>query len=891
LGAWSELKEKKTANSADKNIKNSNFLRLVPTVLNSPPDSTNYFLPTSLTPFVGRQNEVEAVCDLFTRPEIHLVTLHGTAGTGKTRLSLAVGEHLQTQFQHGVFFVNLAPINTPELGLVAIAQALGLPNHSQLPPLEKLQSYLQKRELLLILDNFEQIVAMGSAISELLQAAPQLKVLVTSRVVLRLYGEYVYIVPTLDLPVLTEETSFESFAQNEAVRLFVQCASMVNPEFKLTHVNAEAIASVCVHLEGLPLAIELAAAHCNVFSPQILLERLARSGSTRFKLLVGGFSNLPPRQQSLADALDWSYQLLSEPEKQLFKKLGIFVGSCSLAAAEAMSSDSSFTVETITSLLSKSLLKPVEAMPGEEFRFTMLETIREYALEKLTESGELDLTRKAYMGYFTEMVETVVAHLKNPDQLNWLKCLAADHSNILSVLDYLIENEEVERAFQWGGNIWRVWWRWGYLNQGRQWLNKILALDNSMVESTLRAKLLDGIAYLALYQNDYRTAETYFEQSLPIWREEKVSKHLANVISGLSGAYRIIGKYDRALQLNYEVLELYRLVGEVTGEANTLCNIAWQLMERGDHEPVQVLVEEALAIHTKANYAYGMARTKIYLGDILWRNNNPTQAIQCLEEAITVIRQLGHDIRLPAGLYRLGLIYLCQGQMALAEKVLEESVEIAEEMDKAFELTYAYSSLGLVRMLQDNLSEAEHLFRQALKLRLEIGNQLEGVLWSLEGLAVIALKQAKYDQAPALMEEAQILRQTLLAPILPHTVKYIMPQLISLQKDAKISLHQVDHLKFTSPIPNEKVAVELDAFATATLVEQSVYPKLEDICLSERESQVLKLVAEGHPTSQIAKILVISPGTVNSHLASIYSKLGVNSRTAAMRYALDHNLL
>ncbi len=874
----------------NKRAKSTNLLHLVTPLVSGTSKPKNNNLPVLLTPFIDRQPEVEAVCDLIDDPAVHLVTLYGTAGTGKTRLSLAVAEKLYAQFQDGAFFVNLAPINTPELGLVAIAQTLGLQDQSQLPLFKKLQNYLQKREVLLILDNFEQIVGLGSAISELLTAAPQLKVLVTSRVVLQLYGEYVYTVPTLHLPVLTDETSFETLSENEAIRLFVQCASMVNSAFKLTEANARSIASLCIHLEGLPLAIELAAARCNVFSPQVLLDRLAKASNSRFELLVGGFSNLPPRQKTLVDAMEWSYQLLSEPEKQLFRRLGIMVDSCSLEMAEALDSDKTSTLETIISLLNKSLLRQVEAMPGEELRFTMLETIREYAWAKLIEADELEVVRTAYIGYLTEMVEIGAVHLKKPDQLNWLKHLEADHPNILSALDYLIENEKAEGAFRLGGSIWEVWWRWGYLNQGRQWLNKILWLNRAKVEKTLQARILEGVAYLAMHQSDYRTAETCFIQSIEIWRENGVSKNLGDTISGLAGTYRILGNYEQALQLNYEALDLFRVLGEAINEADSLCNIAWQLMERGNYKSVQSMLEEALAIHTNAKYHSGVARTKVYLGDILWRKNDPVQAIRHLEEGVAMLREVNHRIRVPSGLYRLGLVYLCQGQLAVAEKLFEESVEMSEEMHKPLDLSYAYSNLGLLRMIQNNLNEAETLFHQSLNLRSELG-QLEGVLWSLEGLAVLAVKQAKYNEAQQWLEEAQTLRQDIAAPVLPHTLKYILPELMSFQNGDKNALRKLDRLKPKLPALNGSVAVEAHPTVASTLADQALYFGFEQVSLSERESEVLKLVAQGHPNIQIAKILVISPGTVNNHLTSIYSKLGVNSRTAAIRYALDHNLL
>ncbi|HEX2909553.1 MAG TPA: tetratricopeptide repeat protein [Chloroflexia bacterium] len=865
-------------------------MHLVPSQTTFSQNPTPGYLPVLLTPFVGRQREVEEVCQLVNNSVVRLVTLHGTAGLGKTRLSIAVGERLQESFRDGVFFVNLAPVNKLEQGLVTIARTLGLQDQHQKPLLETLQHYLKRRELLLILDNFEQIIGLGERVAQLLSAAPLLKIIVTSRVVLRLYGEYIYNVPPLELLQSVdfesvERPAFEALLQNEAVSLFCQRATMVNPEFDLSEENIATVARLCAYLEGIPLAIELAAARCDLFSPRVLLERFETG--RRLELLVGGFSNLPPRHQTLANALEWSYQLLNEREKDLFRKLGVFVGSCSLEAASAISGDPASVLETVVSLINKSLLKQVEVTTGEELRFIMLETIREYALEKLLESGELAATRAAQSHYIIGLVETGTDRLKKPDQLVWLKRLSADHDDILYTLDYLIENREVKEAYRLGGNIWLAWWRWGYLNQGWQWLNRILALPEVGIESGLRAKVLDGLAYMALYQSDFRNAQYYFEESIKLWRENEVSEQLGRAISGLAGTYRIMGKYEEALKLNYESLELFQAVGAEVSLADSLCNIGWQLMERGKYEPVQAMLEESLALHTKSSYFTGIARTKIYLGDYHWRHNEALLAIKYLKEAIELLKELNHKIQLPKGLSRLGIIYLCEGDLGLAEKVLEENIEISEEMNTRIDLSYAYSSLGLLRMVQNDLDGAEACFQQAIKLRSEIG-QFEGVLWALEGSAVVAIKQGDYTRAEELMTEARLLRQATCAPVLPHTAKYILPVWLEFERTAYFN----SNLTRVETVLEFEKRKEEDSATPVAPPSQPAEVGLETaIALSRRESEVLKLVAQGYSNNQIANLLVISAGTVNNHLTSIYSKLGVNSRTAAIRYALDHSLL
>ena len=597
---------------------------------------------------------------------------------------------------------------------------------------------------------------------------------------------------------------------------------------------------------------------------------------------------MPARQQSLANALEWSYELLTEPEKQLFTRLGVFAGGCSLESARAMSFNKLAASDLLISLLNKSLLMRVEAPASEELRFTMLETIREYALEKLTERGELDQVRKAYLGYFTELVEIAIDHLHKPDQQHWFNQLTADHANVLATLDYLVETKETEWAFRLGGSLWEIWWRWGYLNEGRRWLHRILELDSSKVTDSLQAGVLDGLAYLAMYQDDPRTAELYFERSLAIRRKGEVDKKLVAAISGLAGTYRTLGKYEQALQLNYECLALYRLLNEKIDEANSLCNIAWQLTDRGTYEPAQAMLEEALELHHKAGYTYGVARDKIYLGDILWRKNDSAQAIRHLEEAIALIRQLGHRIRLTAGLYRLGVIYLHEGQLDLARKQFEETIELSINMDRTAHLSYAYSGLGMIKLLENDLTEAEQLFEQALQQRAMVGYQLEGIIWGLEGLAVIAIRHAKDEDAQQLIEEAAQMRQTIASPLLPHTIKYIKPILQRFQKNKKRRVEQ-GQISATEPLTLHSASAA--STSTVTTLSTDLMDTLVAEVLSSRETEVIKLLAQGHSNNQLAKILVISAGTVNNHLTSIYSKLGVNSRTAAIRYAFDHNLI
>lgn len=843
-------------------------------------------LPMQLTSFIGRRSEIDAVCGLLGKPVVRLVNLTGTGGTGKTRLSLAVAEKLQHEFEDGVYFVNLAPVSNPEAGLSAIARTLDLQDNKRRSPLEKLQNFFQKREILLILDNLEHLLDLGQAISELLLTAPRLKVLVTSRSILHFYGENVFSVPALNIAELTEEAPFETVSRNEAVQLFGQTAKMINRTFKLNPDNYRLVAAICRYLEGLPLSIELAAARSDVFPLQSQLDRLV--AGNRFEFLQSGFRNLSERQRTLYASIEWSYQLLSEPEKRLFRKLGVFVGSCSLTAAGTLdgNSDATVTLGTIEALFNKSLLKPVETVPDEDLRFTMLETVREFALAKLAEAGELEETWDIYCNLFIELVESSTTHLQTPNQSDWIKCLQANHANILNVLDHLIETGDVKRAYHLGAFIWVAWCRWGYLNEGRQWLNKLLNLDRSQVDIEIQAHLLAGVGYLANQQADNHFAQIYFEEALAIWRSKGPSPHLAEALSALANNERSLGNFSQAIELSYESLKLFRDLGEKALEANVLCNIGWQLMDRGKYETVRALIEESIALHTEAKNLFGVARTKICLSEFLWRQGQTSQAIEMLEESIRFLRTDNRTIWLSCALSRLGLIFLCVNQYDMAERLLEEALEKNLEMDKQRDLIFDYSTLGLLKLVQNDLNQAETLFQAGVNNSANIVG-FEGITWLKEGLAVLAIEKGNLDEAKELLNQAGQMHQEFEIPFLPHTLKFIVPVLE--KNDLLTGVYRPFSAK-KQPDRSEISSATDTISAKSRQVSPTSYPYPYGE-LSRRESEVLRLVAQGHQTSQIAEILVISAGTVNNHLNSIYSKLGVNSRTRAVRYALDNGML
>jgi predicted ATPase/DNA-binding XRE family transcriptional regulator len=591
-------------------------------------------LPVPPSPLIGRIHEVTTVHALLLRADVRLVTLTGPGGVGKTRLSLAVGASLREAFADGTVFVSLGPLTDPALVLTTIALGLGVQGTSDHSLLQRVQANLRDRQTLLLLDNFEHVLSAGLVVADLLSAAPGLRVLVTSREPLHLRGEHEVVVTPLHIPG-AEVSNPETLAQYDAVRLFIARAVAAKADFQVTTATASAVAGICARLDGLPLALELAAARLKLLTPEALLRQLQYP----LKALIQGARDLPERQQTLRRTIDWSYHLLPPDEQQLFVQLAIFVGGCTLEAAEAVCGadlDLDF-LAGLASLVDKSLVR-LDMSDGRP-RYTMLETIQAYALERLatgTESSELP---QRHATYFQNYATTAASNFFGPQDQVWLDNLEAEHDNLRAALRWLLANENAEAAQCLSASLRHFWQARGYLSEGRAWLEAALTADRKI--SRARARALTGAGWLALYMSDVEHALNYFTGALPAARAFDDEWVIADVLRGLGNIAVADGNAQQAEARMRESLALMRAGGNKVGIALSLINVARVVGLQGDVAQAIILKQEALVLWRELGFTAGVGMLLGELGHLAHVQGDDARAVGLYQESLRLYRDIG----------------------------------------------------------------------------------------------------------------------------------------------------------------------------------------------------------------------------------------------------------
>lgn len=745
------------------------------------------------------------------------MTCVGTAGVGKTRLALQAAYDLQHVYTDGVLFIPLAPLSDPAHVLPAIAQHLNRP-----PTAEALAAYLRDKHILLVLDNFEQVVDAATSLAELLTTCSMLRVLVTSREALRIRGEH-------ELPVAPLPPSV-------AVALFAQRARAIQPDFALGDTTAAAVAGICRRLDGLPLAIELAAAQIKLLPLPSLLNRLDQ----RLQVLTGGPRDLPSRHQTLRSAIAWSYELLTPREQRVFRRLGVFGGGCDLVAAGHV-----VPLEAEAgagSLISKSLLLQA-AQPDGTPRLCMLETIREYALEQLHRCGEAQAIQHVHASYYCGLAEYAEPHLIGDNAHLWLDQLDREHDNMRAALRWTLEQGSGELAQRLGGALWRFWFLRGYLSEGRRWLEAAIDLTGP-VAPEIRVKALSAAGYLAATQSDYGRADLLCRAALELAQRLGDERSLALASFGLANSANWGRDYARARRL----------------------------------------FESSLAVYRKLDDRWGIASTLAYLGNVLYFQAEYDEARPLFDEALAHFRAMGQTWGIGFALYGRGLVAINQSELQAAQRYLEESQLHLRQLGDRRGLVRATTGLAKIALEHNRYLEARALLLEAMQLTRDVGDR-----WSasviLDLMASLCARHNQLQRAVRLFGAADALRAALDVPLAPGLRDMH-------QRDLLLTREGVPCEEFAQLwSAGQRLTLEgaTQLFAASPLGSATKRAPLG--VLTAREIEVVRLVADGLTDAEIAERLVVSVRTVHAHLRSIYGKLDVSTRTGAARWGLENGLL
>ncbi len=698
-------------------------------------------LPVQLTSFIGREKELAKVKDSLR--ESRLLTLLGTGGSGKTRLALQAGADLIDNFANGVWFVELEQVSDPVLLPTAINNSLGVQEESQKSPEESLAEFVKDKEILIILDNCEQIAEACANIAErLLKRSPKLRIIVTSREALKCEGELTHRIDSLTTPDKYRKYSFEEILDFESVRLFEERAQAVTPAFKITPENSKIVAGICTDLDGIPLAIELAAARTKVLGVDKIHERL----KDRFKLLTGGRRTALPRQQTLKALIDWSYDLLTDQEKALWERLSVFAGGWSLEAAEEVCSDDLIEQYDILDLLFNLNEKSIIIYDEENERYRMLESIRQYGDEKLASSGSKDVNSSRHLKYYCDLAVKSELGLAGEEVGKWLKILETETGNLETAMHWSHSGGNNEEGGKLATAYANYWLNRGYLTTATYHLENILQHEDKLSLST-KGNLL-GIKGLFLNMlGNADSAEELIGRSLSISRELGNQDDIASGLNNLASVVYEKGDYAKARELIEETLQIDRASGDASKISFSLINLGTVARLQGDYDTARALLEESLEIRKKAKNKFAIASSLNTLAILHVNLGDYVKARAYIEEGLALTRELGNNYGIADGLGLLGNVEASLGNFEESERLQRESLKIFEEMGKQNKIADAYSNIGNVSFQKGeyNLS-LEHLNR-ALEIQRNIGDKF--------GIALTLLRIGKSHTAGKNYQEAQ----------------------------------------------------------------------------------------------------------------------------------------
>lgn len=827
-----------------------------------PQDAGRHNLPVPLTSFVGREREMLEARRLL--PMTRLLTLTGTGGSGKTRLALEVARGLVGSYADGVWLVELAPLSEGDLVAQEVAGALEVPEHPGQPLTDTLVDALRHKELLLVLDNCEHLIDASARLADaLLASCPRLRVLATSREPLGVSGEVLWQVPPLSLPAMPDgapdgESTSESLMRYEAVRLFVDRARLRLPDFGLTEENSGAVARVCRRLEGIPLAIELATARMGALAVEQVAQRLEVS----LDVLKSSSRTAEPRQQTLRATLDWSHNLLSEPERTLFRRLSVFAGGWTLEAAEAVCSGGDIEEDGVLDLLGELVFKSLAvagASTGVAVRYRMLEPVRQYAREKLEESGEAEEVQGRHAAFFLAVAEEAEPELIRERQRMWVERLDEEHDNLREALTWALEQGEAELGLRYGGALWRFWFTQSYLSEGIRWMERVLA-GSDPTATPARVEALEGLGWLTQTQGDTEQAEATYEEMLELSRELDDKGNIATALNSLGALALARGDNEQVralLEENMAALE------ELEDEGNTDTTL----------KRYHVLgLLGVLTLNEEGDYARGAA---------LW------------EECLALAREAGDTHRVGQALCNLGYATLLQGDYEQATTLCEEALAFAHELGSAGVgiRPEALVNLGLAALGQGEHERAVASFEEALEISQNAGVK-PSIINAMEGMSSLAGALGEATRAARLWGAAEAAREVTGIALPPGDRALHEPYLAAARDRAGETMWEETLAEGRAMSLEEAAGYALSREEADPAPAPEEPPAGEAIgTLTRREQEVALLVAQGFTNRQISGRLGISERTAGNHVATILRKLGLRSRAQIASWATERHLL
>jgi predicted ATPase/DNA-binding CsgD family transcriptional regulator len=817
--------------------------------------------PVPFTTLIGRDQDVARVAELLGRPEVRLVTITGPGGIGKTRLAAQASRELAGRYRDGVVFVSLDSVIDHSLVPAALATAAGVRESSEMSLLASIVRHLHDQQMLVVFDNFEQVVAAATFVAELLGACPSVDVLATSRVSLRIRGEQEYPLAPLPLPgpgwAPSGHGAIDVLERNSAVTLFIERARDVSPQFGLTDGNADAVVQICTRLDGLPLAIELAAARTKMLPPAAILSRLEH----RFALLTGGARDLPDRQQTLWNAVAWSYDLLSEDERKLYRRLSVFRGGWTIEAAEGVAGNPSTgelegdVFEGLSALVDHNIVRPDERS-ADEPRFTMLETIREYGLERLHESGEAAEARERHARYFMELGVQAESELTGANQPLWLERLEREHDNLRSALAWsLAEPAGLEIGMRLATSIWRFWSWHGHLREGRHWLQQFLDLCDQPgidVPKLLQARALNGTGVLDVITGNLERARTLHEACLALARDLDDEEHIGKSLGNLGLVAHKLGRFDEAARWHEEVLALAGRRGDRWTQSLALHNLGVALFSLGDWQAAERRSQESLTLSKELGNASNVAKALMNLTQVAFLQDRYEEAERYLSDSLARSRQLGNTFDIADGLWLQGELAKRRGDFPQAAALFRESINLFHEQGALDSVSRGLECLGQVMCRAGVYSRAVQLMGAADALSERTKSPLPPPYVADHEQAMSALREAFGNQG--------------------FESRWTAARRMSLDEALKLALAE-------EPIEPEKVVAEEP-------VEQPSPDAAARYGITARELEVIGLLVQGLTNQEIADRLFITRRTATTHVSNILNKLGLDSRTAVVAWAV-----